>query len=73
MELYLMIFNNLLHFIKHQSLARSLRLANLVAEALLVDGNLIGLDACKYTNSLTRETYIETTKKMVVHLREHLR
>ena len=67
------IINNLLHFIEHQLLTWSVRLANLKAKALLVNRNLIGLYACEYADGLTRESYIEAAKKMVVYLGKHLR
>ena len=50
---YLMVINNLLHFIKHQLLAWSLGLVNLAAETLFVNRDLIGLDACEYTDGFS--------------------
>ena len=67
------IINNLLHFIEHQLLIWSVGLTDFAAKALFVDRDLIGLYTCEYANGLTRETYVETAKKMIVHLRKHLR
>ena len=61
-----MIISDLLHFIKHQLLVWSVRLADFATEALFVDWDLISFYTCKYTNGLTRESDIETAKKVVL-------